>query len=179
MSRIGRKIIALPKGVSIIPGETSLRVKGPKGELAVPLPAEVSVSVNGTEVSFTRSSETKRVRALHGLTRALTQNCVTGLSEGFTKKLTIVGVGYKAELRGKSLVLALGYSHPIVFMPPPDITITVPVPTAVVISGADRQVVGQVAANLRGFRPPEPYNGKGVKYEGEIIRRKAGKAAAK
>ncbi len=172
-------MITLPKGVTVTPGEGSLKVKGPKGELAVPMPAEIAVAVNGPEVSFTRDGDTKRVRALHGLTRALTQNCVTGVSAGFTRKLEIVGVGYKAEMRGKALVLALGYSHPIVFTPPADIAITVPQPTAVVISGIDRGVVGQVAANIRGFRPPEPYKGKGVKYEGEAIRRKAGKAAAK
>ena len=179
MSRIGKKIITLPKGVTVKQGAGSLNVKGPKGELTVPVPPAISMEQKDGVLSFLRADETKKTRALHGLTRALTQNCITGVTEGFSRKLEITGVGYKAELRGRSLVLALGFSHPIVFAPPPEITITVPAPTQILISSIDKQLVGQVAANIRGFRPPEPYNGKGVKYEGEIIRRKAGKAAAK
>ncbi len=179
MSRIGRKIIELPKGVSIAQDGGVLKVKGPKGALEVPVAKGVNPQIKDGELSFTRASEDKKTRALHGLTRALANSAIVGVTEGFSKKLDIVGVGYRAELRGKTLVLALGFSHPIVFAAPPDITIGVPVPTSIVISGTDKQLVGQVAANIRAFRPPEPYNGKGVKYDNEIIRRKAGKAAAK
>jgi large subunit ribosomal protein L6 len=129
-------------------------------------------------VLVTRSSDLKQERALHGTWRAHIQNMVKGVSEGFVRKLEIVGVGYKAEVKGKKIQLSLGYSHPILFVPPPGIKVEIPVPTNIVISGIDRQLVGQVAAKLRSFRPPEPYKGKGVKYEGEYIRRKAGKAAA-
>lgn len=179
MSRIGRKIIELPKGVSIQKADGALRVKGPKGELEMPLPASITADIKESELSFTRASEDRKTKALHGLTRALANNCVTGVTTGYSRKLDIVGVGYRAELRGKTLVLALGYSHPIVYQAPPEITIGVPVPTQIVISGSSKQLVGQIAANIRAFRPPEPYNGKGVKYENEIIRRKAGKTAAK
>ena len=179
MSRIGKKIITLPKGVSVKQAPGTLSVKGPKGELNVPMPPVISAAVVDGVLTFARADESKKTRALHGLTRALTQNCVAGVTDGFSRKLEITGVGYKAELRGSSLVLALGFSHPIVFAPPKEITVGVPAPTQIMITGIDKQLVGQVAANIRGFRPPEPYNGKGIKYEGEIIRRKAGKAAAK
>ena len=179
MSRIGRKIIELPKGVSVKQEAGFLRVKGPKGELQVPVAHTIGTNINGSEVSFTRANDLKQNRALHGLTRALANSAVVGVTEGFTKKLEIVGVGYRAEMRGKTLVLALGFSHPIVFSAPPEITISAPVPTQIVITGTDKQLVGQVAANIRAFRPPEPYNGKGVKYDNEVIRRKAGKTAAK
>ncbi len=179
MSRIGKKLITLPKGVTVTQQGDALKVKGPKGELTVPLPSSITMTQSDGTLTFARTDETKKVRALHGLTRALAQNCITGVTTGFTRKLEITGVGYKAEMRGKALVLALGYSHPIVFSPPEEIQIGVPAPTQVSITGIDKQLVGQIAANIRGFRPPEPYNGKGVKYEGEIIRRKAGKAAAK
>lgn len=179
MSRIGKKLITLPKGVSIQKGEHALTVKGPKGALSVPMPPAITLEQNDGTLSFVRADESKKTRALHGLTRALTQNCITGVTDGYSRKLEITGVGYKAEVRGKSLVLALGYSHPVVFAPPEEISIGVPQPTVVMVTGIDKQLVGQVAANIRDLRPPEPYNGKGIKYEGEIIRRKAGKAAAK
>ncbi len=128
---------------------------------------------------MTRDSNDKRVRALHGLYRALIQNMINGVSEGYTKKLEIIGVGYRAEWKGRGLQLALGYSHPIFFIPPKDVKIEVPAPTNIVVSGIDKQLVGQVAAKIRSFRPPEPYKGKGIRYEGEQIIRKAGKTAGK
>lgn len=179
MSRIGKKLITVPKGVTVQQAGDLLKIKGPKGELSVPMPPSITMELQDGTLTFIRADEAKKTRALHGLTRALTANCITGVTTGFSRKLEITGVGYKAEIRGKALVLALGFSHPIVFFPPDEITIAVPAPTQVAITGSDKQLVGQVAANIRGFRPPEPYNGKGVKYEGEIIRRKAGKAAAK
>jgi large subunit ribosomal protein L6 len=153
-------------------------VKGPKGELSARVHDDIGFEVKDNQIVITRSSESKPVRSLHGLWRALVQNMITGVTEGYTRKLELVGVGYKAELKGKKLQLALGFSHPILFSPPDSIKIVTPQPTSIVISGIDKQLVGQVAAKIRSFRPPEPYKGKGVKYEGEYIRRKAGKAAA-
>ncbi len=178
MSRIGRKPVPLPKGIKINQAGELLTVKGPKGELSAKFPSSLTLEVKDTELNVTRSSDLKSQRALHGTWRALINNLVKGVSEGFTRKLEIVGVGYKAELKGQKLQLSLGYSHPILFAPPQGIKIEVPSPTVINISGIDKQLVGQVASKLRSFRPPEPYKGKGVKYEGEYIRRKAGKAAA-
>ncbi len=178
MSRIGRKPIALVKGVKVEQQGATIKVTGPKGELSAVIPSNITVEVTGSEVVVKRSGEVKQDKALHGTWRAHINNMVHGVSEGFQKKLEIVGVGYKAEVKGKKIQLALGYSHPILFAPPAGIKVEIPQPTNIVISGIDRQLVGQVAAKLRSFRPPEPYKGKGVKYEGEYIRRKAGKAAA-
>lgn len=178
MSRIGRKPIPLVKGVKVENKDGAIRVSGPKGELSAVIPSSIGIEVNASEIILKRSKDEKALRALHGTWRALVNNMVKGVTEGFRRKLEIVGVGYKAELKGKKLQLALGYSHPILFVPPVNIKIEVPQPTSIVISGFDKQLVGQVAAKIRSFRPPEPYKGKGVKYEGEYIRRKAGKAAA-
>ena len=178
MSRIGRKPVPTIKGVMVEKKDGTLKVTGPKGELTARIPASIGVEVKESEIVLTRSSDVKAEMALHGTWRALVNNMVKGVSEGFQKKLEIVGVGYKAELKGKKVQLALGYSHPILFEPPAGIKVEVPIPTNIHISGIDKQLVGQVASKLRSFRPPEPYKGKGVKYEGEYIRRKAGKAAA-
>jgi large subunit ribosomal protein L6 len=178
MSRIGRKPIPVVKGVKIEKKDGIIKVVGPKGELQAIIPSSISIEMNDTEILVKRSSDEKSQKALHGTWRALLQNMINGVSIGYQKKLEIVGVGYKAEVRGKKVQLALGYSHPILFEPPQGIKVEVPIPTNIMISGVDKQLVGQVAAKLRSFRPPEPYKGKGVKYEGEYIRRKAGKAAA-
>lgn len=178
MSRIGRKPVPTTKGIKIETKDGKLKISGPKGELTAMMPSSIAMEVKDDQVILTRSSDIKAQRALHGTWRALVNNMVKGVSEGFQKKLEIVGVGYKAELKGKKIQFALGYSHPIIFEPPAGIKIEIPQPTNVIISGIDKQLVGQVAAKLRSFRPPEPYKGKGVKYEGEYIRRKAGKAAA-
>ena len=178
MSRIGKRPVAISKGIKVERKDGIMKVSGPKGELSASIPSSITVEVKADQVVLTRSSDEKAQRALHGTWRALINNMVKGVTEGFQKKLEIVGVGYKAELKGKKLQLALGYSHPILFEPPAGIKLEVPLPTSMVVSGIDKQLVGQVAAKLRSFRPPEPYKGKGVKYEGEYIRRKAGKAAA-
>jgi large subunit ribosomal protein L6 len=178
VSRIGRKPIPAVKGVKIERKDGVLKVVGPKGELTAKMPASISFEMKESDIHVSRASDLKTDRALHGTWRALVNNMIKGVSDGFTKKLEIVGVGYKAELKGKRIQLALGFSHPILFEPPVGIKLETPAPTNIVISGIDKQLVGQVAAKLRSFRPPEPYKGKGVKYEGEYIRRKAGKAAA-
>jgi large subunit ribosomal protein L6 len=178
VSRIGNKPITIVKGVKVEGKDGVIQVSGPRGSLQARVPPEITVEIRNDQIVLTRSSDEKAVKALHGLWRALIQNMVIGVTEGFQKKLEIVGVGYKAELKGKRLQLTVGYSHPIVFNPPDGIKIEVPQPTNITVSGFDKQLVGQVAAKLRSFRPPEPYKGKGIKYEGEFIRRKAGKAAA-
>ncbi len=177
MSRIGKNPVTLPKGVSAKKEGNSLAIKGPKGELTISLHPEMNVDVQGSEITVTRPTDLKFHRALHGTTRANIQNVVTGVVEGYKKNLELVGVGYRVELRGKILMVLVGYSHQIAFFPPPGITIEVATPTALSISGIDKQLVGQVAAKIRSLRPPEPYKGKGIKYEGEYIRRKAGKTA--
>ena len=179
MSRIGKKPVAVANGVEVKYADKSIEVKGPKGTLSFDMVGDINVELSDQEVTFTRKNDQKQNRALHGLYRSLLQNMVTGVSEGFTKKLEMVGVGYKAEMKGNLLFLSLGYSHPIVFNPPEEITIEVPSQTVIIVSGIDKQVVGQVASKIRGFRKPEPYKGKGVKYSGEVIRRKAGKTASK
>ena len=177
MSRVGKKIITLPKGVSCTQEGNIVKVKGPKGELNRQIHQAISVEVNGSEILVKRPDDTKENRALHGLTRALIQNMVTGVHESYKKILDIVGVGYRAELKGKNLLLSLGYSHPIYFMPPEGITLETPSQTQIIISGIDKELVGLVAAKIRSFRKPEPYKGKGVKYSDEHIIRKAGKTA--
>jgi large subunit ribosomal protein L6 len=175
MSRIGKKPVDVPKGVTITQNGTSITVKGPKGELTRTLPADMTVTVEGSTITVTRPSDEQRHRALHGLTRSLVANMVEGVTKGFQKQLDIVGVGYKAENRPYGLQLALGYSHPIEYRAPKGIKLTAPTPTSMVVDGADKEVVGQVAAELRSLRPPEPYKGKGIKYAEERIRRKEGK----
>ncbi len=155
-----------------------ISVKGPKGELTDRVHPAISIEIKDQKVTAARSSDEKRYRALHGLWRALIQNMILGVTQGYTKKLEIVGVGYRAEMRGKNLNLLLGYSHPILFSPPDGIKVEAPTQTNIIISGAHKQLVGLVAAKIRSLRPPEPYKGKGIKYEGEYIRHKAGKAAA-
>lgn len=178
MSRVGRKPISIAKGVTITNKDGAIVVKGPKGELSATVHPDITIDVNQSEVLVTRHADDGAHRALHGLWRALIQNMVNGVTQGYARKLEIVGVGYRAEMRGKKLQLMLGYSHPILFGPPEGVTIEAPTQTSVLVSGIDKQLVGLVAAKIRSFRPPEPYKGKGVKYEGEYIRRKAGKAAA-
>src|SRR5437016_5942224 len=169
MSRIGRKPVATPKGVKIEKKDGILKVQGPKGELTARIPESIGLEIKENQVDLTRSSEVKSQKAPHGTWRALVNNMVRGVTEGFQKKLEIVGVGYKAEVKGKKIQFALVYSHPILFEPPKGIKVEIPAPTSIIISGIDKQLVGQVAAKLRSFRPPEPYKGKGVKYEGEYI----------
>jgi len=178
VSRVGRKPIPIVKGVQVSKKDGLITVKGPKGELIARVHPDITVDVNQSEVVVTRRSDEKEQRALHGLWRALIQTMILGVTNGYTKKLEIVGVGYRAEMKGKKLQLMVGYSHPIVFGPPEGITLETPTQTNIVVSGIDKQLVGLVAAKIRSFRPPEPYKGKGIKYEGEYIRRKAGKAAA-
>ena len=179
MSRIGKKPIAIPSNVTVTVDGSTVKVKGPKGELTRTFDPSMKIRVEGNEVIIDRPGEEKRDRAMHGLTRALLANMVTGVTEGFKKTLEIVGVGYKAEKRGKNLVVTVGYSHPVNYPEPSGITLTTPAPTTIVIEGIDKQKVGQVAAELREFRPPEPYKGKGIRYQGEQVRRKAGKTAGK
>lgn len=178
MSRIGRKPVLIPKGVKVEVKNGAVKVAGAKGELSVAIHPDVTVEVKGEEVLVTRHADLKEQRSLHGLFRALIANMVTGVTTGFSRKLELVGVGYRAELKGKVLQLALGYSHPIVFRAPDSIKIEAPTQTSITVSGIDKQLVGLVAAKIRSLRPPEPYKGKGIKYEGEYVRRKAGKTAA-
>jgi large subunit ribosomal protein L6 len=179
MSRIGKKPVALPKNVTATLDGNRITVKGPKGELARTLHPAMQIAVQDGNVVVTRPSDENEHKALHGLTRTLVANMVEGVTTGFSKQLEIVGVGYKAEARPYGLQLALGFSHPVEYRAPKGIKLTAPQPTTVVIEGADKEVVGQVAAELRSQRPPEPYKGKGIKYAGEQIRRKAGKAGGK
>ena len=176
MSRIGRRPIPLPNTVqATIEGQT-VRVKGPKGELERRIHPAMEIAMENGEIVVRRPSDETEHRALHGLTRTLVANMVEGVDKGFQKQLDIVGVGYRAEARPYGLQLALGYSHPVEYRAPKGIRLTAPQPTTVLVEGADKELVGQVAAELRSLRPPEPYKGKGIKYAGEQIRRKAGKA---
>jgi large subunit ribosomal protein L6 len=179
MSRVGRKPIPIPKGVRVEKSNGVIKVSGPKGELTAQVHPRIELEISSDQILVKRKSDARIDKALHGLWRALINNMIVGVTEGYTKKLEIVGIGYRAELKGKALVLYLGYSHPIIFIPPDGVKIEVPQPTNIVVSGIDKQLVGQVAAKIRSFRPPEPYKGKGIRYEGEVIRMKAGKAAGK
>ena len=175
MSRIGKKAVPIPSGVTAnVEGQT-VKVKGPKGALQVVLPDDVMVKMDKGEVKLDPRNETKRARAMWGTSRTLVNNLVTGVTKGYEKKLEITGVGYRAQAQGKNLQLALGYSHEVVYPIPEGITVATPKPTEIVVSGTDKQKVGQVAAEIREYRPPEPYKGKGVKYAGEYIFRKEGK----
>lgn len=175
MSRIGKMPVPIPSGVTVAVEDRVVRVKGPKGELTQRLRPEISAAVEDGEVLIERASETKADRAYHGLMRALVANMVHGVSEGFQKSLELQGVGYRAEKRGKSLVLTVGYSHQVEYPEPDGLSISTPSPTVIVVEGADKQKVGQAAAEIRSVRPPEPYKGKGIRYQGEHVRRKAGK----
>ena len=177
MSRIGKKPIEIPKGVTVNLEGHLIKVKGPKGELQRNIHPTIKTEIAEGEIKFIRPNELKESRALHGLTRALVQNMVIGVTDSYKKTLDIVGVGYRAELKGKNLLLTIGYSHPIYFVPPDEIKLEVPTPTQIIISGTDKELVGLVAAKIRSFRKPEPYKGKGIKYSDERIIRKAGKTA--
>ncbi|OLC54522.1 MAG: 50S ribosomal protein L6 [Acidobacteria bacterium 13_1_40CM_4_69_4] len=176
MSRIGRQPIPIPAGVSVRVQGAAVVVEKGKASLANPLPSGITCSVENGAVLFKRADDTRRQRALHGLTRALVANAVKGVSEGFSRDLEIVGIGYKAQVQGRVLQIALGYSHPIEFPIPDGIEIKVDKQTRLTVSGPDRQKVGQVAAEIRGLRSPEPYKGKGIRYVDEVIKKKAGKA---
>jgi large subunit ribosomal protein L6 len=177
MSRIGRKPIPVPAGVTVSIEPEVVRVNGPRGELAERIPRDITVNRDGEELVVTRPTDRGEHRALHGLTRSLVANMVEGVTTGFTKTLEIQGVGYRAQLRGRDLELALGYSHPVPIKAPAGIEFEVPTPTRVIVKGIDKQLVGEVAANIRKRRPPEPYKGKGIRYEGEYVARKVGKRA--
>jgi large subunit ribosomal protein L6 len=179
MSRIGKRPITIPAGVEVTLDGNDVRVKGPRGELSRRLHRDVIVRREDGEIVVERPSDQPEHRSLHGLSRTLVANMVEGVTTGFTKVLEIVGVGYRAETKPFGLTLALGYSHPIDYKAPEGITLRAVNPTTVEVSGTDKEVVGQVAAEIRSLRPPEPYKGKGVKYQGEVIRRKAGKAGGK
>jgi large subunit ribosomal protein L6 len=178
VSRVGRKPITIPAGITVKTAGQEISVKGPKGELQATIHPAISVDLADGVLTVRRPSDQKEHRALHGLWRANIQNMINGVTAGYAKKLELVGVGYRAEMKGQRLQLLVGFSHPILFGAPAGVKIETPTQTNITISGIDKQLVGQVAAKIRSFRPPEPYKGKGVKYEGEYIRRKAGKAAA-
>lgn len=179
MSRVGKKPITVPNNVQLSFTDGILTVKGPKGTQIVPIADGITFNNDNGTLSFQRANDDKKVRALHGLSRALAFNAIEGVSNGFQRSLAIEGVGFKAEMRGKKLLLTLGYSHPILVIPPDGIEFATPTPTSVQVKGISKHDVGEVAAKIRSIRPPEPYKGKGVRYEGEYIRRKAGKSAGK
>jgi large subunit ribosomal protein L6 len=180
MSRIGRSPIPVPSGVDVDIRDRTVLVKGPRGQLSRPVPGAITVRQDGDTLLVERPDDERESRALHGLTRSLVNNMVVGVTDGFAKELEIVGVGYRAEAQGPSaLRLALGFSHPVTVTAPDGITFEVPTPTRIIVRGIDKESVGQVAANIRAIRKPEPYKGKGVRYAGERIMRKAGKAGKK
>ena len=180
MSRIGKAPVAVPSGVQVTVADRTVTVKGPKGTLSRAIPGDIQITEDDGTLSFARPNDERRNKALHGLTRSLVNNMVVGVTEGFKKELEIVGVGYRAEAQGpNALRLNLGFSHPVNVSAPDGISFEVPIPTQVVITGIDKEVVGQVAANIRSIRKPEPYKGKGVRYAGERVLRKAGKAGKK
>lgn len=175
MSRIGNKLVEIPAGVTVSREGNTVTVKGPKGELTQTLSHLITMNVEDNIVTFTRPNEEKFTKSIHGTVRALFNNMVVGVSEGFKKELDLIGVGYRAQLQGNKLVLNVGYSHPVEFTPAEGVNVEVTTNTHLVISGSDKEKVGALAANIRGVRPPEPYKGKGIKYSNEIIRRKEGK----
>ena len=176
MSRIGKMPIAVPAGVDVTNDGTTVTAKGPKGELTRTFQPMMTITREGDEIIVTRPDDSREAKAFHGLTRTLIHNMVEGVSTGFTKKLQLVGVGYRAALKGKDLEMQLGYSHPVLVEAPEGITFEVPSQTEIVVTGPSKEQVGQVAANIRKWRKPEPYKGKGIRYEGEHVRRKVGKA---
>jgi large subunit ribosomal protein L6 len=177
VSRIGKQPIPVPSGVDVKIDGSTLVVKGPKGELTQTFSDVISITLDDGVINVTRPDESRTARSLHGLTRTLVANMVTGVSEGYAKNLEIVGVGYRAAMKGNDIELQLGFSHPVLVVAEPGITFEVPAPTKITVRGIDKQRVGQVAADIRKWRKPEPYKGKGVRYEGEKVRRKLGKAA--
>ena len=177
MSRIGKQPIPIPQGVKIQVDGATVRAEGPKGKLAQPVPTGLTTRVADGTIFIERAGDDRRVRALHGLARALVANMVTGVKDGFERKLDIVGIGYRAQMQGKNIQLALGYSHPIIFPLPDGVTAEIDKQTAITLRGADKAVLGQTAAKLRALRKPDPYKGKGIKYANEVIRRKVGKKA--
>ena len=180
MSRIGNAPVAIPSGVDVTVADRTVTVKGPKGSLTRAIPGDITITQDDGTLTFDRPNEERKNKALHGLTRSLVNNMVVGVTEGYKKNLEIVGVGYRAEAQGaNALRLNLGFSHPVNVQAPEGISFEVPVPTQVIVSGIDKEVVGQVAANIRSIRKPEPYKGKGVRYAGERVLRKAGKAGKK
>jgi large subunit ribosomal protein L6 len=178
VSRVGRKVIVVPAGVKVQVGERKLDVQGPKGKLSTPVPPGITFALDGQQLSCQRASDEQKLRAFHGLARALAQNAIKGVTEGFSKDLDIVGVGYRAAVEGSKVVFALGFSHPVEYPVPEGIKIAVEKQTRVTVSGIDRQKVGQVAAEIRGLRRPDPYKQKGIRYVGEQLKKKAGKAGA-
>ena len=176
MSRIGRMPIPVPQGVTVEVKPGLVRVKGPKGELVVEIDPEMKVVLEEGVIRVERPSEARRHRALHGLTRTLIANAIEGVTKGYEKELEIRGIGYRAKMSGNKLELSVGFSHPVFFEPPEGIKIEVPEPTKIKVSGIDKQKVGQVAANIRAIRPPDAYKGKGIRYAGEVVRLKPGKA---
>jgi len=181
LSRVGKKPISLPEGVKVELKQSVLTVSKDKNVLTQKIHPDIAVDIDTDtkEIQVSRPTDNKMHRSLHGLYRALINNMINGVTSGFTKKLNIVGVGYRAELKGKNLLLNIGYSHPILFKAPEEVEVKLESPTIISIHGIDKQLVGQVAAKIRSFKPPEPYKGKGIRYEGEYVRRKAGKAAGK
>ena len=175
MSRIGNKPVVIPAGVTITQSGTTVTVKGPKGELTREFSPNITLNIEEGVVTLTRPDDSKENKTMHGTMRANLNNMVVGVSEGFAKALELIGVGYRAQLQGKKLVLNVGYSHPIEFETPEGIEIEVPSNTSIIVKGSNKEVVGELAANIRGTRPPEPYKGKGVRYVGEFVRRKEGK----
>ncbi len=178
MSRIGKQPVVLPAGISIRVAEGTATLKGPKGELTLKIPATVAVAADGAAVTVERRGDDKQSRADHGTTRALLQNMIVGLKDGYSRELEIQGVGYKASLSGNKLTLNVGYSHPVEYLVPTGVAVAVTDGTQLKVSGIDKQLVGQVSARIRAFRPPEPYKGKGIRYKDERVRRKAGKTVA-
>ena len=178
MSRVGRKVIVVPAGVTVSVSEAAIEVQGPKGKLTTPVPPGIKFALSGQELSCQRANDERQQRALHGLARALAQNAIKGVTEGFSRDLDIVGVGYRAAVEGSKVVFALGYSHPVEYAIPDGIKIAIEKQTRVTVSGIDRQKVGQVAAEIRRLRRPDPYKQKGIRYVGEVLKKKAGKAGA-
>ena len=175
MSRIGNKVVVLPAGVEIKQDGNNITVKGPKGELTREFSSDIKMNIEGNEVTFTRPNDSKEMKTIHGTTRANFNNMVVGVSEGFQKALELIGVGYRAQVQGNKLTLNVGYSHPVEMTAPEGVTFEVPANTQVIVKGINKEVVGELAANIRGVRPPEPYKGKGIHYVGEFVRRKEGK----
>jgi large subunit ribosomal protein L6 len=177
MSRIGRQPVTIPQGVKVLIDGAAVRAEGPKGKLMQPVPVGLSAKLENNQVVISRSGDDRKIRALHGLARALVANMVTGVKDGFERKLEIVGIGYRAQLQGRAIQLALGYSHPVIFALPEGITAEIDRQVSITLRGADKALLGQTAAKLRALRKPDPYKGKGIKYANEVIRRKVGKKA--
>jgi large subunit ribosomal protein L6 len=179
VSRIGKNPVDIPEKVQVTLDGNTLKAKGPKGELVQELPIEIDVKLENNQLVFSRSNEQRRTRAMHGLARSLAFNTIEGVNNGFQKILDIEGVGYRAEMKGDRLLLSVGFSHPVLLVPPHGVELKTPTNNSIEVSGADKQLVGQFAAIIRDIRPPEPYKGKGIRYRGEYIRRKAGKTTSK